>query len=585
LLFDTANQFTFSLYKRLLLGGQKKKMSCYTCFGVAKHCCQNCQKAKYCSKKCQILDWSVHKHECYAKRKAKDDGKKEETKKKPKVMSAEEKEAKIQELFTQMRLIEDAYRDWSMAELREEVEKEKALLNSYIAAFSMTLENSSPELLNSERRFGLLERAVYTRYSPIVSLLLKNGAIPKEYVLVVAAEQRLLRIVRLLLENHEFEQETKDRAFSTAIFQFDIVMAEYLAQKGAKNSGNIDVRNFFAKYYNEPRLKDVIVRSTSSQTLADWFLHIVLDGSKTRESFAKLTELVKLGADMAIIGKYIFYIIRQKGVEKLITAMVEAGVDVNAQDDVNNTPLHYAALTSNVEMVKLLLDAGAIIEARNAAGKTALHLAIQNSNEEVVKFLLSKNAKVPSDYSGITPLDEAIEDDDEELAMKVLLENPRMPTKRFAKTIVLMPQVALQIIKHASFDVLNFEDDFGNTPLSTACMYGKEQVALAILETDGIDLDVKNGMGHVAIHSSITRNMKKVFVKLIEKGADINITNDHDQTPLMLAILYGKTEYFALELIRKGAYLDAVDEKGKTALDYAIEKNRTGVQAAIRKKR
>jgi len=49
-------------------------MSCHTCFSADNlQVCAQCQRAKYCSKKCQQQDWNKHKHECYGKRKQTND--------------------------------------------------------------------------------------------------------------------------------------------------------------------------------------------------------------------------------------------------------------------------------------------------------------------------------------------------------------------------------------------------------------------------------------------------------------------------------------------------------------------------------
>ncbi len=64
-----------------------------------------------------------------------------------------------------------------------------------------------------------------------------------------------------------------------------------------------------------------------------------------------------------------------------------------------------------------------------------------------------------------------------------------------------------------------------------------------------------------------------VVKKFIEYGADVNETA-RGISPLMYAAHYNQTEIVSL-LLKKGARLDAKDERGKTALDYAKEANST----------
>lgn len=66
---------------------------------------------------------------------------------------------------------------------------------------------------------------------------------------------------------------------------------------------------------------------------------------------------------------------------------------------------------------------------------------------------------------------------------------------------------------------------------------------------------------------SIKLGKAKVFEKLIEEKADLNLACD-DKTPLMFAAKYGNAE-FAKILLKNGADKNLKTSKGLTALDYA----------------
>jgi ankyrin repeat protein len=76
----------------------------------------------------------------------------------------------------------------------------------------------------------------------------------------------------------------------------------------------------------------------------------------------------------------------------IIDALIEAGADVNARDDAGFTQLHDAALTGNLESVRILLEHGADINAGDKESKTALYMAATMGREEVVSLLLEKGA-------------------------------------------------------------------------------------------------------------------------------------------------------------------------------------------------
>jgi ankyrin repeat protein len=73
--------------------------------------------------------------------------------------------------------------------------------------------------------------------------------------------------------------------------------------------------------------------------------------------------------------------IEQTGVTKLL---LDAGANVNSVKIDGTTPLHYAALTGQLELVQALLDNGGNINACTKDGFTPLDLAIETEEFSVV---------------------------------------------------------------------------------------------------------------------------------------------------------------------------------------------------------
>jgi serine/threonine-protein phosphatase 6 regulatory ankyrin repeat subunit C len=67
-----------------------------------------------------------------------------------------------------------------------------------------------------------------------------------------------------------------------------------------------------------------------------------------------------------------------------------------------------------------------------------------------------------------------------------------------------------------------------------------------------------------AIHD---RNTQAIGI-LVKLGADVNICDKLDRTPLHLAAIHGEVEIVRM-LIDAGAYVDVQDEDGWTALQWA----------------
>ncbi|MCO6490546.1 MAG: ankyrin repeat domain-containing protein [Phaeodactylibacter sp.] len=72
--------------------------------------------------------------------------------------------------------------------------------------------------------------------------------------------------------------------------------------------------------------------------------------------------------------------------------LIEAGADINYQNDDGSTALHTAAVFGKTDVAKLLIDAGAKLDVPNKEGATALHTAAFFGRTEIVKALLDKGA-------------------------------------------------------------------------------------------------------------------------------------------------------------------------------------------------
>jgi ankyrin repeat protein len=89
--------------------------------------------------------------------------------------------------------------------------------------------------------------------------------------------------------------------------------------------------------------------------------------------------------------------------------LIEAGADVNAKDDIKDTPYLYAGAEGRTEILKLLLAAGADLRDTNRFGGTALIPAAEKGPPENVRLLLAAGVD-PNHVNGLgwTALLEAV---------------------------------------------------------------------------------------------------------------------------------------------------------------------------------
>ncbi|NOU60142.1 ankyrin repeat domain-containing protein [Marinifilum caeruleilacunae] len=71
----------------------------------------------------------------------------------------------------------------------------------------------------------------------------------------------------------------------------------------------------------------------------------------------------------------------------------------------------------------------------------------------------------------------------------------------------------------------------GSTPLITACLFGKTEVAKALIDANA-DLSIKNNDGSTALHVAAFFCRTEIVKALLEKGADTNIKNNAGATAL-----------------------------------------------------
>ena len=98
---------------------------------------------------------------------------------------------------------------------------------------------------------------------------------------------------------------------------------------------------------------------------------------------------------------------------EVVKQYLAAGGDVNAKNELEETPLHIAAPQGHKEIAELLITKGADVNAKSAAISTPLHFV---EEKDIAKILILNGADVNAISVSGTPLDVAIEEDYTETA-------------------------------------------------------------------------------------------------------------------------------------------------------------------------
>lgn len=93
-----------------------------------------------------------------------------------------------------------------------------------------------------------------------------------------------------------------------------------------------------------------------------------------------------------------------------LRAALAQGADPNQRDRDGRPPLIHAALDNRLDAARILLEAGAQVDAQDGLGNSALHYAAQNYHAEMAALLIAPGGATVdiTDMHGNTPLWRAV---------------------------------------------------------------------------------------------------------------------------------------------------------------------------------
>jgi ankyrin repeat protein len=266
------------------------------------------------------------------------------------------------------------------------------------------------------------------------------------------------------------------------------------------------------------------------------------------------------------------------------------------------TTAHVAANMGDVETLARLLDAGANVNDLDAQGQTPLHAAVRAGQVPAIEWLLAHGADPNlADKDELTPLltalhiaqDFSFSKDPNEVArfnalkakqkriLALLISRGAEPDFRYGipKETVRSHAAMMADLMVAAGPNLEFPDKQA-TLLHRAAWWGEGKTVEALLEL-GADVNAIDRMGGTALHAAIQRGSTRywdvihgpnvpVLELLIKHGAQVNVRNLQNETPLHGAASYGNANAVEL-LLRNGADVKALDNAGRTPLHEAAE--------------
>jgi ankyrin repeat protein len=259
------------------------------------------------------------------------------------------------------------------------------------------------------------------------------------------------------------------------------------------------------------------------------------------------------------------------GHSELVEFLLDKGSNVNTHDSSKWSALMVAAHYSHEKIVQILLDRGADINAVNDDGNTALIYSQKSvdCNDKILKLLLERGAEINiSNKKGETALMKAAESGCKK-NVEILLDHGS--EKKYA-LISAASHDHIEIVKlllDLGVDI-NARDNKDRTALMCASRSGNKETVEFLLDK-GAEINVINNEGYSALlyaaeNSHPILHREKVIELLLERGADPNISIK-GLTPLMMVSRFNIN--IVKLLLDHGADINAVDDKGNTAMEIA----------------
>lgn len=249
--------------------------------------------------------------------------------------------------------------------------------------------------------------------------------------------------------------------------------------------------------------------------------------------------------------------LREAILEKNISTIIDLineGADVNVKDFRGYPPLHLVARDKDqqysIEIANLLIKAGANIDSINDEKRTAVHEAVVSKNFPIFEHLISCGALVNTkDFTEATPLHVVAyylsnSTDKEEKTKLLKAAETLLNNKADINAKDMNYWTPFHIVaKETNVDVVKFflkyQPDVniklahGETILNFASRFNKNLEIMQLLIDHGGDVNNPcEDDGSTSLHWACRGCDKKLVKFLLKNGANINIVDDENRTPI-----------------------------------------------------
>lgn len=225
--------------------------------------------------------------------------------------------------------------------------------------------------------------------------------------------------------------------------------------------------------------------------------------------------------------RYLHSAIRQRNrklFDQLISQASDACVLVNQGDQHGRTAIHLAAISNDIYVAETLISLGAIVNAQDNDGETPLHLS---ESETMTCLLLEKGSANPNipNVDGICALHLAVQRRDIGSVHALIRKRANINNADNIRWFTALHLIALPSMGRAESSVAG---DLG--PRIAQLLTGPYGMTKP-------DLDYQDREGNAPLHYAVQLDTEEacgIISVFLEKGANPNIVNERNQSPLHL---------------------------------------------------
>jgi len=312
-----------------------------------------------------------------------------------------------------------------------------AVQNKHIETVITLIKAGANIKIGDEDGWTLLHYATSMNYSDIVSAFIEAGAdlnakaINGQTPLHFAAQNGHTDVTKVLIKAGA-DVNAKDNNNQTPYDLADLKGYKVLSTELLSAGTNVNVSgsnfmsmiHYIANQGNEERLKFIIEDKTIKIEAKIYNRATTLHSAAYHGQIIKVIYLIEAGVDVNTeddMGRTVIYAAAEKGYRDITKVLIQAGAYVNTQDEYGQTPLHLASKNGHRSTVLTIIEADADVNVKDNFGWTPLHYASRNGDTDTVLTLIEAGADLSAkDNSGWTPLDYASNNGYTDTAMALL---------------------------------------------------------------------------------------------------------------------------------------------------------------------